>query len=119
QPEPLNPIDDLMQYDAEYRRMFARYRARSQHLMTVRRERIELLSEAAALWDDEAYIVQLECLINDLVTSESAVLSQASNFVDNHKPGDRANRGVDRDVLFARLDSKAEDKTRDDYQAIL
>ena len=98
----------------EYRKMFARYKARSMHLSTVREERTALLFEALALWEDENYAVRLGELIIELAPIEDSVIAEAMNYVDNLRP-DLEDVVVNIDILYS-SDAENPDPTDDEYQ---
>lgn len=99
----------------EYRKMFARYKARSMHLFTVRKERAAPLFEAVALWEDEDYVARLGELINMLAPLENAVLAEATIHVDSLRPNSEA-VDIDRGILFSPFDIETSDPTNDAYQ---
>ncbi len=102
----------------EHHQMSARYRARSRHLATVRKERAAVLLETAALWgDNNEYSVGLGILINQLGPLESAVIAEATKFVDNLVPN-AVGEPVNRAVLFKPMDADAVDAHGTAYLAI-
>ncbi|MCH9025791.1 MAG: hypothetical protein IIA05_01595 [Proteobacteria bacterium] len=101
----------------EYRKMFARYKARSMHVFAVRKERTALILEALELWEDGDYVVRLGELINLLAPMEDSVLAEAENYVDSLRP-DLEDVAVefDRNILYSPLDAETPDPTNDAYQ---
>lgn len=109
---------DLPQPDDEFQKLFARYKARTNHLSAARAERTHLLFEAMVVWDDEAeFGMQMGRLINDLAPIERRVITEATIFVDSHRPHYPADEEkADIDVLFVKDDVEAEDATAAEYQ---
>ncbi|MCZ6678399.1 MAG: hypothetical protein O7E52_14260 [Candidatus Poribacteria bacterium] len=112
------PVDPDMPGNVEHRELFVRYKARSRHLAEVRQERTAVLFEAMALWDDTDYAARLGELLNQFAPLEQAVLDEATSYVGSMIPSIGDSPTIDRNVLFAPLDTSVLDEPNAKYQAI-
>ena len=101
----------------EYRKMFARYEARTMHLATVRMERTALLLEATALWEGENYANRLVELNHLLGSIENSVTGEVVKYINSLRP-DLEDDTVefDRNILYSPLIAEMPDPTDDQYQ---
>jgi hypothetical protein len=100
---------------AEHRQMYARYRSRTQHVVSARMRRTTLAIEASALWEPN-YAIPLCDLVNSLAPLEDRVAAEAMNFVESLVPKSKVT--VNQEVLFAPDDVKDDDRILDEYREI-
>lgn len=111
--EPSAFADPNLDYD--YRRMWARYKSRRNHMFDRAEARINIVHDARVVWPD--FRESLDELGSKLTDVEVRVVGEARKYVESLLPGVNEPEEFDRDILYANRDG--EDAIDDEYTEIV
>ena len=101
--------------DFEYRRMWAKYQSRRNHMFDQAEARINTIHEATVVWPELRE--SLSKLGSQLTDVEIRVVEEAHKYVDSLNPQIHESEEVDRGVLHANRDGK--DAVSDEYTSLI